>query len=230
MKRRFLCLAAAIMLAAGMFTAIAYGAEAAVSLEGPEQAAPDSSFTVALHYDGDTFTAASAEVTYDPEILEFRSCSGGEGFAEDGLAKITLSGGDGKVYLSCKLRFKALKEGESFITVTTSSLQNAEEEELVAETRSIKVLVTEAAAAEDDTSESHTPGEDADADESGTAGDEEEKEEIYILTVAKKAAERVFSGFSDLFAQLSTAEFLLFSMCVTVILLLLVLLAAGKRR
>jgi len=228
MKRQLWCLAAAIILAAGIFTAIAYGAEAAVSLEGPEQAAPDSSFTVALHYDGDTFLSASAEVVYDPEILEFRSCSGGEGFAEEGLARINLSGGDGKVYLSCKLRFKALKEGESFITVTTSSLQNEEEAELIVETRSIKVLVTEAA--EDEAAEADTPDEDWDEEESGSTGSEEGKDEIYLLNAAKKAAFRVLDGFSELIAQLSVTEFLLFSMCITVILLLLVLLAAGKRR
>ena len=228
MKRRFLFLLAAVVLLAGMFVTSAYGAEADVLLDCPEQVAPGSSFSAALLYEGDTFTAANVEVTYDPEILEFRSCNGGEGFAEDGSAKITLNGADGKVYLSCKLRFKALKEGESFLTVSTVSLQNVNEEELIAQTRSVKVLVT--AEAEESAADS-AEDEGETGEERGDGSDDEgDGEEIYILTVLKTAADRVFTGFTELVTQFSVTEFLLFSLCITVILLLLVLLAVDKRR
>ncbi len=234
MRRRFLCLAAAVMLLAGLLCTTAYGAEAAVILDCPEQAAPETSFSASLVYEGATFGTASVDVSYDPDILEFRSCSGGEGFAEDGTAKVSLSGADGKVYLSCKLRFKALAEGETFITVTTSSLQDVDGNELVAETRSVKVLITPDAADESDSSMGGTDASDdgeTGTDVSGEDGAEAaEEDEIYILRIAKKAAFRVLDGFAELFCQLSITEFLLFSMCVTVILLLLVLLAAEKRR
>lgn len=228
MKHRFLFLLAAVVLLTGLFVTSAYGAEADVLLDCPEQVAPGSSFSAALFYEGDTFTTANVEVTYDPEILEFRSCNGGEGFAEDGVAKITLSGADGKVYLSCKLRFKALKEGESFLTVSTVSLQNVNEEELIAETRSVKVLVTpEAAESAADSAEDEG---DSGEEKTDASDNEGEEEEIYILRVLKTAADRVYTGLMDLVTQFSVTEFLLFSMCITVILLLLVLLAVEKRR
>lgn len=222
MKRRLLFLTATLLLIS-LFSATAYGAEAAVFLECPEQAAPDTSFSAALLYEGDTFLSASVDVDYDPEILEFRSCSGGEGFAEDGKVRITLDGGSGKVYLSCKIRFKALKEGESFITVTTSRLLNTAEEELIAETCSAKVVITQDAAEGTEEADSE-----ADADSTGSHEEEETGEEIYILRVMKEGLKRTADGFRQLICQFTVTEFLFFGLCVTMILLLAVLLAAEK--
>lgn len=225
MKRRFSVLAAVLILFAGLLTVTAYGAEAAVVLDCPEQVVPESSFSAALTYEGAAFGSASVEVSYDPELLEFRSCSGGEGFAEDGIVRITLTGTEGKVYLSCKIRFKALAEGDSFITATTSAIQDAEGNELAAETRSVKVCITEAAAElYDKTAGNAVSGENADTEENV------EEEDIYILRAVKDAALRVTDGFAALLNQLSVTEFILFSMCLTLILLLLILLAVERRR
>ena len=112
--------------------------------------------------------------------------------------------------------------------MSTVSLQNVNEEELIAQTRSVKVLVT--AEAEESAADS-AEDEGETGEEKGDGSDDEgDGEEIYILTVLKTAADRVFTGFTELVTQFSVTEFLLFSLCITVILLLLVLLAVEKRR
>lgn len=228
MKKRFLCMAAVLMLLMTMLTTTAYGAEAAVAFSCEEVIGAGQSFSAALEYGGATFGTAAVEVTYDPEILEFRSCSGGEGFeAEEGLAKISLNGGDGREYLSCKIRFHAVSEGESFITVTASSLYALDGAELVAETRSVKVKVlSEEEIMGDSSADSEAEEkEDASPPEGGLLG-------IWAWVKAGvedgSFAEAAGESLNRFMEGLSITEFLVLCLCVTVILLLLVLLAAEK--
>ena len=87
-------------------------------------------------------------------------------------------------------------------------------EELIAQTRSVKVLVT--AEAEESAADS-AEDEGETGEEKGDGSDDEgDGEEIYILTVLKTAADRVFTGFTELVTQFSVTEFLLFSLCITV--------------
>ncbi len=237
MKKRFLCMAAALMLMMAMLTTTAYGAEAAVAFSCDEVIGAGQSFSAALEYGGAAFGTAAVEVTYDPAVLEFRSCSGGEGFeAEDGLAKISLSGGDGREYLSCKIRFHAVSEGESFITVAASSLYALDGTELVAETRSVKVKVLSEEEVMEfaDDSESiedssvnpeDSEDEDGSSPESGLLGlwawVKGGVEDGSFAASAGESLQHFMEG-------LSITEFLVLCLCVTVILLLLVLLAAEK--
>ena len=107
MKRRFLFLLAVCVLLAGSFTTTAYGAEASVTLKSVEQIQEGDSFAAGLVYEGEDLVSATVEVTYDEEILEYRSCSGGEGFAEGGLVRISLYDEEGTDALTCKIRFRA---------------------------------------------------------------------------------------------------------------------------
>ena len=225
---------AVVLLASGIFCTTAYGDEISVTLICEEQVASGSSFSAALEYGGASFGAADVEISYDPDVLEFRSCSGGEGFAaEEGLACIRLSGGDGKNYLSCKIRFRALREGESFITVTTADLVSPDGSSLAAETRSVKVTVTAEAA--------EAAGSDVKAEPSAPENDKNEevmpeggllgfcawvKAGIEDGSFARQAED----GVKYFMEGLSAMEFLVLSLCVSLILLLLILLAAEKRR
>ena len=236
MKKRFLCMAAVLMLLMTMLTTTAYGAEAAVAFSCDEVIGAGQSFSAALEYGGATFGTAAVEVTYDPDVLEFRSCSGGEGFeAEEGLAKISLNGGDGREYLSCKIRFHAVSEGESFITVTASSLYALDGTELVAETRSVKVKVL----SEEEIMESADDSESIDDSPVDSEGAEKEDSSaeggLLGLWAWVKAgiedgsfAESAAESLNHFMEGLSITEFLVLCLCVTVILLLLVLLAAEK--
>lgn len=229
-------------------TAYAKKADVSVMVESPAEAELGTSFSAALMYEGAEFGTASVEISYDDKLLEYRSCSGGQAFADDGVVRISLDGGDGKVYLSCKVRFKAIGEGESFLTVTTASLADSEGKALRAQTESVKIDVVEAAAAASTDGAGGTD-ESADADgvvstdgADGAGGSDDagllsgilskisKIENVYAVQVVKEASLRVVDGFAEMFRQFSVTEFLLFSMCMTVILLLLILLAAEKRR
>lgn len=236
MKKRFLSMLASVLILTALIPTTAYGAEAAVAFSCDEIIGAGQSFSAALEYGGATFGTAVLEVSYDPAILKFRSCSGGEGFApEAGLAKITLSGGDGREYLSCKIRFHALSEGESFITVTASSISDLEGTALVAETRSVKVQVlSEEAMMEvggNDVTGEEEPSSDSEAglDETSAQGGLMGfwawlKAGISDGSIAKSAVD----GINNFMEGLSSTEFLVLSLCVTTILMLLILLAAEK--
>lgn len=224
-------------------TAYAKKADVSVMVESPAEAELGTSFSAALMYEGAEFGTASVEISYNDKLLEYRSCSGGQAFADDGVVHISLDGGDGKVYLSCKVRFKAIGEGESFLTVTTASLADSEGRALSAQTESVKIDVVEADAdgaastdgAEGADGSADVASDDADgsADAGGLSGilsKISKIENVYAVQVVKEAALRVVDGFAEMFRQFSVTEFLLFSMCMTVILLLLILLAAEKRR
>lgn len=235
-------------------TAYAKKADVSVMVESPAEAELGTSFSAALMYEGAEFGTASVEINYDDELLEYRSCSGGQAFADDGVVHISLDGGGGKVYLSCKVRFKAVGEGESFLTVTTASLTDSDGKNLSAQTDSVKVRVVEASAAADVDGSDGTASSDgvtsaggesnadgsggatssdgaASADDAGgLAGILSKAEDVYAVQAVKEASLRVVDGFAEMFRQFSVTEFLLFSMCMTVILLLLILLAAEKRR
>lgn len=234
-------------------TAYAKKTDVSVMVESPAEAELGTSFSAALMYEGAEFGTASVEISYDDKLLEYRSCSGGQAFADDGVVRISLDGGDGKVYLSCKVRFKAIGEGESFLTVTTASLADSEGKALSAQTESVKIDVVEAAA---NASSDGAGGTDESADADGAEGADgnadvasdgaggsddagllsgilskiSKIENVYAVQVVKEASLRVVDGFAEMFRQFSVTEFLLFSMCMTVILLLLILLAAEKRR
>lgn len=226
-------------------TAYAKKADVSVMVESPAEAELGTSFSAALMYEGAEFGTASVEISYDDKLLEYRSCSGGQAFADDGVVRISLDGGDGKVYLSCKVRFKAIGEGESFLTVTTASIADSDGKALSAQTDSVKVCVVEASEAAGTDGADSADGLDSAADAANADGSDGEtsaddagglasifnkSEDVYAVQVVKEASLRVVDGFAEMFRQFSVTEFLLFSMCMTVILLLLILLAAEKRR
>lgn len=216
MKRRFLFLLAVCVLLAGSFTTTAYGAEASVTLKSVEQIQEGDSFAAGLVYEGEDLVSATVEVTYDEEILEYRSCSGGEGFAEGGLVRISLYDGEGTDTLTCKIRFRGIAEGESFVTVTTAALRDSEDHEIIAETQSVKVTVTEAKEPEINRDPGEIVAEDMESDH--PSGKQDVQKETITL-------QQFMEGLSEY-------EFLGFCICLSVIVLLLVLLAAqrGKRK
>ena len=235
MKRGVLHLLSLLLLAAMLFPAAAYGTEIQVSLNCEEQIRLDTSFSAALEYRGAAFAYADLEVTYDPAVLKFRSCSGGEGFeAQEGLARIHLDGGDGKTYLSCKIRFDALGEGESYITVTSAGMTDQDDTALIAETRSVKVSVLSELTEESGDSEEGQPYDQSESENSAEAVPdggllgfwEWIKDGISSGEFLEKAGES-YSGFMK---GLSITEFLVLSLCGSVILLLAVLLAAERRK
>ena len=240
MKRKLLHLIAALLLLSLVVTATAYGTEASVFLECIEETAVETSFSAALEYRGATFRSATIEVTYDPDVLEFRSCSGGEGYSpEAGTARIQLDGGDGREYLSCKIRFHGAAAGESFITVTASDIVNTDGEELVAETRSVKVKVlseeemllkAEELEAESDGAEGAAELENVSADNSAEGGLLGLFNQVKAGVSDGRYLKAAIDGYQNFMAGLSTVEFLVLSLCISIILLLLVLMAAGRKR
>lgn len=222
MTKKILQRLPAVLLAVLLLTTTAYGAEAAVTVRCTEEIAAGESFAVGLAYEspGLSLDTASVEVSYDEKVLEFRSCSGGEGFAENGLVRIRLHEEEGADSLVCKIRFRGLTEGESFITVTTSSLKAADGTEVTAQTRSVKVKVTEAMAEPEYDGGEPEP-------EAGVQDDETTAE-----PEGNTDAQRETYSLQTFLDGLSAVEFLLYCICMTLILLLLVLLAAkgGKRK
>ena len=216
MKKKILYLLSAVLLAAGMLTTTAYGAEAAVTLKSVESIAAEESFSVGADFYSPSVLLRSAtlEVSYDDEILQFRNCSGGEGFAEDGVVRISLYDVEGTGNFVCKIRFRALSPGDSFITVTTADLKDINGEDVTAETRAVKVTVTEKVNSSEDAEQKEAGPENR--DDSASGSEEENRKEAVSL-------ELFFHGLSDL-------EFLGFCICLTVIILLLVLLAAERRK
>lgn len=227
-RLRFL---AVVLLLVSLFFTTAYGSEAEVSFACEETVAAGTSFSAALEYQGATFGTAICEVTYDADILKFSSCSGGEGFiAEEGMARIQFDGGDGRAYLSGKIRFRALAEGESFITVTTTGLQAADGTELVAETRSVKVTVVpepQQVVSPEDTAGSGNGQQPVASPETVLVAAPEAAPETVPEDGNASAITRAVIHGRELLRGLSETEFLLLALCTSVALLLIILLLPG---
>jgi len=224
MKRRFLFLLAVCVLLAGSFTTTAYGAEASVTLKSVEQIQEGDSFAAGLVYEGEDLVSATVEVTYDEEILEYRSCSGGEGFAEDGIVRISLYDVEGTDTFTCKIRFQGIAEGESFVTVTTAALRDVDGADVTAETRSVKVTVTEDLPPAADSVDDKT-ADDPVNEPAGVKPEAESSLKDRILSKAAEYADRIRAWLGGL----SQEEFLLVCMGVTAAVLAAVA-AAGTRK
>ena len=134
------------------------------------------------------------------------------------MVRISLYEQDGADSFVCKIRFRGLAEGESFITVTTASLKTAENEDVTAQTRSVKVKVV--------------PAEEKPAQEESAEEQPAEPETAEGDGAEEQDGDAMESSLQNFLKGLSAVEFLVYCLCLTVILLLLVLLGAerGKRK
>lgn len=124
-------------------TAFAAGT-AQASLSGGGEFNKGDTVAVTLTYSGDTFGSADVLFTYDSSVLEYSSCDGAVAYGGSGNVKATMSDVSNSSTLSCTLRFKAVKAGESYVTATTQTLYNFNEEELTATAVSVKATVKDA--------------------------------------------------------------------------------------
>ena len=190
-----------------LFSDAAYAAgEVGAKLEGGGEVPAEETFSVVLTYEGENLREIISEITYDADLLEFRSCSGGEAFEKEaGLLQIQMTAEEeeeGQTVCIAKLRFRGITQGEGFVTASASRITADDESELATQTRSVKIIVTEEAKGQSDSAV-------ADIDnESGQNTD----------------------PLQEFFHGLSVTEFEVFCLCLTVILLLMILLAAERRK
>lgn len=195
-----------------LFADAAYAAgEVSAKLEGGGEAPAEETFSVVLTYEGEKLREIISEITYDADLLEFRSCSGGEAFEKEaGILQLQMTAEeDNEAVCTAKLRFRGITPGEGFVTAAASRITAEDGRELTAQTRSVKIIVTEEAAAKEENEKTA----DNNAAESVT-----------------EPGERA-NPVQEFLRGLSVTEFEVFCLCLTVILLLLILLAAerGKR-
>lgn len=203
-------LAACLISAAGMAADVyAEGERIAAELEGGGSFPVGKTFSLTLRYTGEELAEAGAEVSYDEDLLEFISCDGDEVYCDErGMIRLLLTAeedekdgagkgadrasGDGPdgapSALSCKIRFQVIAEGEGFITATTTRLTAEDGREYSAQTRSVKVTLTEkkdAAGAPDEAGAADTAadenGEKAHAGSEKTVADKDKEEEDTVF-------------------------------------------------
>ena len=219
-------LAACLISAAGMAADVyAEGERIAAELEGGGSFPVGKTFSLTLRYTGEELAEAGAEVSYDEDLLEFISCDGDEVYCDErGMIRLLLTAeedekdgagkgadrasGDGPdgapSALSCKIRFQAIAEGEGFITATTTRLTVEDGREYSAQTRSVKVTLTEkkdAAGASDEAGPADT---EKAADETGEAA--QAGSEKTVADKDKEAEDTVFRF--ELFCVMITASLL----------------------
>lgn len=197
-----------------LFADAAYAAgEVSAKLEGGGEVPAEETFSVVLTYEGENLREIISEITYDADLLEFRSCSGGEAFEKEaGILQLQMTADEedeSTTVFTAKLRFRGITPGEGFVTAAASRITAEDGRELTAQTRSVKIIVTEEAAAQEENEKTA----DNNAAESVT-----------------EPGERA-NPVQEFLRGLSVTEFEVFCLCLTVILLLLILLAAerGKR-
>lgn len=196
-----------------LFADAAYAAgEVSAILEGGGEVPAKETFSVVLTYEGENLREIISEISYDADLLEFRSCSGGEAFEKEaGLLQIQMTAeeeDESPTVFTSKLRFRGLSTGEGFVTATASRITADDGSELTAQTRSVKILVTEEAAAQEE-NEKHAGNNEAEG-----------------VTEPGESANPV----QEFLHGLSVTEFEIYCLCLTVILLLLILLDAERRK
>lgn len=119
----------------------AYADTANITISGGGTFEKRDTVTITLKYTGADFGSATANVTYDPDVLEYVSCSGAEAGGSGGTVKLTMANGSGASSLSCKLTFKAKKVGKTTVQVSTVDIYNFDMEELSAGSKATIVTV-----------------------------------------------------------------------------------------
>lgn len=190
-----------------LFADAAYAAEeVGAKLEGGGEVTAEETFSVVLTYEGENLREIISEIEYDDSMLEFRSCSGGEAFRKKaGILQIQMTAeeaDESTTVFTAKLRFRGITPGEGFVTAAASRITAEDGSELTAQTRSVKVIVTEPIA---------------------------ESSERYESTETAEGKESTDPA-GEFLQGISVTEFEIYCLCLTVILLLLILLAAERRK
>lgn len=198
-----LCLLLMILM---LFSDAAYAAgEVGAKLEGGGEVSAEETFSVVLTYEGENLREIISEITYDADLLEFRSCSGGEAFEKEaGHLQIQMTAEEEDeipAVFTAKIRFRGLTQGEGFVTAAASRITADDGSELTAQTRSVKIVVTE---------------------------EVEEQPKSSVSDVDNESGQNT-DLIQEFFHGLSVTEFEIYCLCLTVILLLLILLAAERR-
>ena len=189
-----------------LFADAAYAAgEVSAKLEGGGEAPAEETFSVVLTYEGENLREIISEITYDADLLEFRSCSGGEAFEKEaGILQLQMTADEedeSTTVFTAKLRFRGITPGEGFVTAAASRITADDGSELTAQTRSVKIVVTE---------------------------EVEEQPKSSVSDVDNESGQNT-DLIQEFFHGLSVTEFEIYCLCLTVILLLLILLAAERR-
>ena len=187
-----------------LFADAAYAAgEVSAKLEGGGEVPAEETFSVVLTYEGENLREIISEITYDADLLEFRSCSGGEAFEKEaGILQLQMTADeDNEAVCTAKLRFRGITPGEGFVTAAASRITADDGSELTAQTRSVKIVVTE---------------------------EVEEQPKSSVSDVDNESGQNT-DLIQEFFHGLSVTEFEIYCLCLTVILLLLILLAAERR-
>ncbi|MGN0715559.1 MAG: hypothetical protein ACI4LN_07025 [Anaerovoracaceae bacterium] len=195
-----------MMMTLMLFSDAAYAAgEVGAKLEGGGEVPAEETFSVVLTYEGENLREIISEISYDADLLEFRSCSGGEAFEkEKGILQIQMTAeeeDESPAVFTAKLRFCGLTQGEGFVTAAASRITADDGSELTAQTRSVKIIVTEKV---------------------------EEQPKTSVSDVDNESGQNT-DLIQEFLHGLSVTEFEIYCLCLTVILLLLILLV-GERR
>ena len=114
--KRFAGMILAVCLMVPMLGTIAFAAEGVLMYSDPSTKVGENVDIdlVVQSSSGETVGDVQVEMTYDPESLEFVS---GEGFTADGSGKLSFTGTGSGAELRETMTFRALKTGESRITM-----------------------------------------------------------------------------------------------------------------
>lgn len=144
-KRSIILILVLCLITFGINVSTVFGASATVSVSGGGSYTVGSTVKITYTYSGANFGVASTDIRYDSSVLQYTGCTGGTGpeFASGALTVIT---GDGnkRSSLSVTLSFKALKAGNSSVSVSTGSggVVNYDGQELSVSSKSTSVSVT----------------------------------------------------------------------------------------
>jgi len=155
------------LLLAGHFASAIADAASTVSVTGGDNVTGGETFTVTVTFDGDSIGRVSGDVTYDTEMLSY--ISGGSSSGNVGYVELKKAG-TGEA-LTFELKFQALKEGSTELTVSTSEMYDLGE--MFMDTPSVTKTVSINGNAADDQIIKETNPED-DAAEEGLSVDEKE--------------------------------------------------------
>ena len=163
-------------------SAVPVSAESSVDITGGDAVTGGETFTVTVTYSGDEIGRVVAGMNYDPTMLTY--ISGGSSSGNTGYIALK-NAGTGEA-LSFQLKFQALKEGETTISVTTREMYDLAEQYMDNPSGS-KVITISGDASEDELVEpSMAPEEDVTPDTIGV--DEKEDETNYTMILAIGAA------------------------------------------
>ena len=153
--KKFIVIGLALLLAGYLASADA-DAASTVSVTGGDNVTGGEIFTITVTFDGDSIGRVSGDVTYDTEMLSY--ISGGSSSGNVGYVELKKAG-TGEP-LAFDLKFQALKEGSTELTVSTSEMYDLGEMFLDTPTASKTVNIS-GDAADDEIIEETVPEDDA---------------------------------------------------------------------